>query len=491
MRRNKEVAAEHEAALRVAAEEAAASRVQATERARAHREALAVVEAEAQAAQTAAREKESAIHMALGDADKMLDDALAREAALKAKLELAGKVRQREILAATTEIEALQEAVLAAEAEAEDARQGQSSTLESMLRSEANVKQKEVSLQQQSAMMQVEVRRHGILLVRLATRAAKRMRLSCALKVWAASASIIDMEEVAYESGNKNMELHGRLAALKERQHHLDEARDKVEESTITDDKKQLALLRRKLATEMDRRVTQTAELKEATAAREAAVRREEGTKALVSALENTVRVERADATKALCVKEALLEEALLACNEANERGRAMEEAMDAAMRVRESLQAHGSFKLETSEATCSRLRLEVSRMARECDESSRAAAAREAAVQLANARADKLERSLEESQAAIALESAKAALALRDRDEARNAAQHLALECERERNQGAISAAELAAAVRRVAEQQKAAEGTEAADEAGAHLVDVAPLAPFDAHASARRDGV
>lgn len=281
-------------------------------------------------------------------------------------------------------------------------------------------------------------------------------------------------------------QLHGRLAALKERQYHLDEAREKVQESTTTDDKKQLALLRRKLATEMDRRVTLTAELKEAKEAKETAVRREDGTKALVSALENTVRVERADAAKAMSVKEALLEEALLACNEANERGRAMEEAMDAAMRVREALQAHGSFKLESSEGTCSRLRLEVSRMARECDESSRAAAAHEAAVQLANARAEKLERLLEESQAAVALESAKAALALRDRDEARSAAQHLALECERERNQGAVSAAELAAAARRVAEQRAA----ERADEAGADPLDVAQLSPFHAqHAAAEFD--
>ena len=53
-------------------------------------------------------------------------------------------------------------------------------------------------------------------------------------------------------SGNRNTELRTKLA-LRESQQHKEEARG-VEVSSVDDERKQIALLRRKLATEVDRR---------------------------------------------------------------------------------------------------------------------------------------------------------------------------------------------------------------------------------------------
>ena len=116
---------------------------------------------------------------------------------------------------------------------------------------------------------------------------------------------------------------------------------------------------------------------------------------------------------------------------------------MDAAMRVREALESHNAFRVHSSDALSSRLQLEVSRIARECDEATRCAAAHEAARQAADARADFLERALEAAEAAAARERLQAAAARADRDSARRELKRLEIERVRERNDALRVAAE------------------------------------------------
>ena len=202
----------------------------------------------------------------------------------------------------------------------------------------------------------------------------------------------------------------------------VEHAAAQIEATAGVDERKQLALLRRKLAVELDRRVTLTAELKETSSQREELTKRARDAENVARRVEDALNMQHDEHVEELAAADARTENALLAAVEANERGAMVETALAEALRVREHGMATGAFQGALAEATANRLRSQLDQKERECDEASAAAAAHEAAAHAARARAERAERAHALSEEAIAHERAKA-----------NAA-HAALEAGRER---------------------------------------------------------
>jgi hypothetical protein len=291
-----------------------------------------------------------------------------------------------------------------------------------------------------------------VFVVRLAARAARRRQLCCTLRLWRQVAVSMGVEVEALLSASRAAELHGKLASLKERHARGGEAQALADAAVAADERKQLHLLRRKLATETDRRTTLTAELREALLQRNEAMRRELESRTEQQRAEAALEAERSSSGQLLSLVVARAEQLEARAEEADARSAELVEARDAAVRVREVLESRTAFASQTAEAQAHRLATLLERATAECDAFAHAARAHEGSAQRAAAQVLAVGRSLAAAEDTATAERARADAAVRQRNDARREAAQLRAALEVCRREAAHAHAEAAAARRRAA---------------------------------------
>ena len=439
-----------EAMARLSHRHSCAARVQTAVRAMAHKGVVQKLERRAAVEAAAASERESVALAALREAKEELRPWPGRLEEKENQLEVQITARAREREAAEMEAVALRTALRQAAQAVEAAKGKELSAIESVHATEKSARQVEADAERKEAAMQLALRRHTFMMLRITAKASRKLRLSCAVRVWATASALVSADYVSVQSASRAKDLHGKIAALKESQTRVNEAAAHIEANAGVDERKQLALMRRKLSVEVDRRVTLTAELKEALTMKDDAVKRVKEGEAANRSLEAALETATASYTAQLAAADAKAEEAVRAAKEATERSAENERALAEAMRVRDHEESHGAFQSSLADATHNRLRAQIEQMEREVEEGAKVAAGHEALAHAEKARADRADRALALSEAAIANERARADAAARLLDEAREEMLRLREELEKERHVTASELAVEAAAERR-----------------------------------------
>ncbi|KAL3933543.1 MAG: hypothetical protein SGPRY_000235 [Prymnesium sp.] len=195
------------------------------------------------------------------------------------------------------------------------------------------------------------------LLIDVCSHSHRHLRLSRSLLRWHSVACFLRIGlESSAEIGLK-ADVKGKIALLKQRQIRANEAAARENAVVEEDTRKELIVLRKRFATEADRRAVLTGELRDCQQQRDAALKKEATTRTMLKRMQEAMRAECLEAAEAAEAAQTRALQAVAAKREIELQIEQLQRKLDSASLAQDTIKSQASEKLLAAEACNDKLR--------------------------------------------------------------------------------------------------------------------------------------